>query len=177
MAGLLLGALAAAHGWSQAAAAKPFVYDSHDLFYELKIPAGWEFREEEDSNRITISKGDARVIVAAAKTEDKDTVESLLEARKKLLLEQCPAVEFRDHGKAPLASAAGAYFTAYCPGSGLPTITRVAGSRNYWKFFLFSSTAPVTELPAVQADLDRMAASLKAGDGLPEGKAERMRAR
>jgi hypothetical protein len=54
---------------------------------------------------------------------------------------------------------------------------RVAGSRNYWKFFLFSSTVPVAELPAVQADLDRMAASFKVGDGLPEGRAARMRAR
>jgi hypothetical protein len=109
--------------------------------------------------------------------DDGITVERFLEFRKSILRQKCPAAEFRDLGKETVAGVAGASFAAYCPGPGLPTMIRVAAALNYWKVFLFSSAVPAAELPAVQADLDRMSASFKAGDGLPEGKAERMRAR
>jgi hypothetical protein len=109
--------------------------------------------------------------------DDGITVERFLEFRKSILRQKCPAAEFRDQGKETVAGVAGASFAAFCPGPGLPTMIRASAALNYWKVFLFTSAVPVAELPSVQADLDRMAASFKAGDGLPEGRAERMRAR
>lgn len=143
----------------------------------VEVPAGWEYSGNEESNEIVITKGDASVSVAVLNNDEGITVERFLEYRKSILRQQCPAAEFRDQGKGTVAGVAGASFAAFCPGPGQPTLIRVSAAFNYWKFFVFSSTVPVAELPAVQSDLDRMAASFKAGDGLPEGRAERMRAR
>ena len=35
---------------------KPHVYSSPDLFFEVEIPAGWDYRQEEGSNEITMYK-------------------------------------------------------------------------------------------------------------------------
>ena len=102
MAAVLLGSLIAAQRQTKAAA-KPFVYGSHDLFYVVEIPAGWEYSGNEESNEIVITKGDASVSVAVLNNDEGITVERFLEYRKSILRQQCPAAEFRDQGKGTVA--------------------------------------------------------------------------
>ena len=65
----------------------------------------------------------------------------------------------------------------YCAGLQLRATVRIAASVQYWKFFTLKAICPAAELEEVQTTIDRIAASFKPGDGLPEGCAERMRAR
>jgi hypothetical protein len=83
----------------------------------------------------------------------------------------------REEGKTTVAGVSGAYFTIFCPGPQLPTINRVSVSINFGKFFILNVTSPTGELPDAQPIIDRMTRSFKPSDGLPEGRAERMRAR
>jgi len=151
------------------------VYGSHDLFYVVEIPAGWEYRNEEGSNEITISKDDVSVSVAVVDAEIGNTVETLLEARKKLLLERCPSAELHEETTQAVAGVAGRSLTMYCAGPSAPTTVRVSASMQYWKFFVFYVTCPTAKWSEMQPIVDRMARSFRHGDGLPEGRAERMR--
>lgn len=179
----MLGVLVTVHGAGQGSqgqaggAAKPMVYGSHDLFYVVEIPAGWEYRNEEGSNEITISKDDVSVSVAVVDAEIGNTVETLLEARKKLLLERCPSAELHEETTQAVAGVAGRSLTMYCAGPSAPTTVRVSASMQYWKFFVFYVTCPTAKWSEMQPIVDRMARSFRHGDGLPEGRAERMRAK
>jgi hypothetical protein len=152
-------------------------YQSRDLFFVVERPSGWEYRTTEDSNEVIFQNGNISVSVAAANNDDDNSVEQFLEVNKSLLRQQCPAAEMREEGKTTVAGIPGAYFTMFCLGPRLPTIVRISAALNYGKFFIFNVTAPGAELPTVQADIDHMAQSFKAGDGLPEGREPRKQAK
>jgi hypothetical protein len=174
---MLLGA----SGWIPAGAqpvpAHWLSYQSHDLFYLIDYRSDWEFVEQDESNEVKFQSGNVSVSVAAANDDEGYTVEQFLEVNKSLLRQQCPAAEVQEEGKATVAGVPGAYFTMFCPGPRLPTVVRISVALNFGKFFILNVTAPSAELPAFQAAIDRMARSFKAGDGLPEGREPRKRAR
>jgi len=179
---MLLSSTAA---WNLACAQAPpttqtahwLTYQSRDLFFVVDRPSAWDYRTEEDSNEVVFQSGNLSVSVAVANNDEGNTADQFLEVNKSLLRQQCPAAEMREEGKARVAGVPGAYFTMFCPGPRLPTIVRISAAANYRKLFIFNVTVPIAELPAFQADIDHMARSFKASDGLPEGRAERMRAR
>jgi hypothetical protein len=177
--------LAGASTWNPAAAQSPpatrtahwLSYQSHDTFYLVDYRSDWEFVEQDETNEVKFQSGNVSISVAAANNDEGKTVEQFLEANKSLLRQQCPASEMREEKKTIVAGIPGATFTMFCPGPRLPTIVRISASANFGKLFVFKVTAPTAELPALQAYIDRMAQSFKPSDGLPEGRAERMRAR
>ena len=169
-AALAVAASGAAAQTATAQPAKARIYASPDLFFEVEIPAGWDYRNEEDSNEITVQKGDVSVSVAVPSIEESDTVQAFLDVNKKLLKEQCPSAEIRAEGKTTVAGADGEYFLMFCSGPHLPTLVRIAASIRYKHFFIFNVTAPNEQWAALQPVIDRMAQSFKAGEGLPEGR-------
>jgi hypothetical protein len=177
--------LSSTAAWNLAGAQTPpatqtarwLTYQSRDLFFVFDRPSAWEYHTEEDSNEVVFLRGNLSVSVAVANNDEGNTVDQFLEVNKSLLRQRCPAPEVREEGKATVAGAPGAYFTMYCPGPRLPAIVRISAAANYGKFFIFNVTVPSAELPAAQAEIDQMARSFKASDGLPEGHEPRKRAR
>jgi len=154
---------------------KPHLYSSPDLFFEVEIPAGWDFRPEEGSNEITIYKDNLSVSVAVPAIEETDTVQAFLDVNRKMLKDQCPTAEARAEGKATVGGAEGGYLLMFCPGPRLPTLVRISASIQYKHFFVFNVTAPSAQWEALQPILLRMAQSFKADEGLPEGREPRKR--
>jgi hypothetical protein len=112
--------------------------------------------------------------VGAAEDGSGDTVEEILEFNKSVVRRLCPAAEMWAEGKVALGGVPGAYFSMLCPGPQADTIVRVSAALIHERFFIFKVAAPFAELYAAQAAFDRIARSLRAGDGLPEGREPRM---
>ena len=173
---ILLPACAAA--WNLVGGETPFaarrssgrVYLSPDGFFAVEAPVGWEHHQQEGSNEVTFLHGKVVVSVSTAENEAGDTIEQFLEFSKSIVRHIWPASEVWHQGKTTVAGASGAYFTMFCPGQRARTIVRIAAALNHERFYLFKIAAPSEELPAVQAAIDRMAQSLRAGDGLPGGR-------
>jgi hypothetical protein len=169
--------LASAQTSTTAAPAHWLTYQSHDLFYLIDYRSDWEFVEQDGSNEVKFKSGNVSVSVAVENNDDNNTVEQFLEMNKSLLLQQCSRAEIKEEGKTTVAGVPGAYFTMVCPGPGLPTLVRISASLSFGKLFILNVTSPRAELPKVQAGIDRMVQSFKVGDGLPEGREPRKRAR
>lgn len=177
--------LAGAAAWNPAAAQAPsttkaahwLTYQSHDTFYVIDYRTDWEYAGQDESNEVKFQRGNVSVTVAVANNDEGKTVEQFLEIDKSRLRQQCPAAEVREEGKTTVAGVSGAYFTMFGPGPRLPTIVRISASINFGKFFILNVTGPSGELPEAQPIIDRMTRSFKPSDGLPEGRAPRMRAR
>jgi hypothetical protein len=174
---VLLGAAGWISAGAQPAPAHWLNYQSHDAFYRIDYRTDWEIVEQDETNEVKFQRGNVSVTVAAAKNDEGNTVEQFLEINKSRLRQQCPAAEVREEGKTTVAGVSGATFTMFCPGPRLPTIIRISASINFGKFFILNVTGPAGELPDAQPVIDRMTRSFKPSDGLPEGRAERMRAR
>lgn len=174
---VLLGAAGWISAGAQPAPAHWLNYQSHDTFYVIDYRTDWEIVEQDETNEVKFQRGNVIVSVAVANNDDGKTVAQFLEIDKSRLRQQCPAAEVREEGKTTVAGVSGATFTMFCPGPQSPTIVRISASINFGKFFILNVTSPTGELPDAQPIIDRMTRSFKPSDGLPEGRAERMRAR
>ena len=175
VAGLAIAGFSALGQMPPAQQPKAHLYTSPDLFFEVEIPAGWDYRNEEGSNEILVLKGDVSVSVAVTPIEEGDPAQKFLDVNKKMLKQQCPSAELRAEGTTKVAGVEGAYFSMFCPGPRLPTLVRISTAIQYGHFFVFNVTAPSEQWAAMQPVIDRMAQSFKAGEGLPEGREPRKR--
>jgi hypothetical protein len=173
---ILLPACAAA--WNLVCGKTPFavdeasghIYQSPDGSFAVEAPIGWKHRRQAGSNEVIFLNGNVSVSVATAETNADDTIDQFLEFNKTLLRYMCPAAEVRTEGQIAIAGAPGAYFTMECPGPRKRTIVQIAVALIRKKLYIFKAAAPSEELYVVQAAIDRMAQSLRAGNGMPVGR-------
>jgi hypothetical protein len=144
------------------------VYLSPDGCFVVEAPADWERSKQDGSNELTLMKGQVSVCVAAAKTEDGDTVDQFMEFNKSLLRSMSPAAEVWGEGPATVAGASGAYFTMLCPSPRGRTIVRVAAALVQRRLYIFKTAAPSAELYTAQAAINRIEQSFRVGTGLPQ---------
>jgi hypothetical protein len=137
------------------------LYSSPDGAFAIEAPADWELSQQQDSNELTFTKGEASVSVSTAETESGDPVEQFLEFSKSLLRHMCPTAEVWAEGQATVAGASGAYFSMVCPGPRTRTMVRVAAAEIQKRLLIFKTAAPTSELYAAQEVIDRMEKSLK----------------
>jgi peroxiredoxin len=145
-------------------------YQSPDGAFSIEVPAGWQVRNEEGSNEVTILRGNVSVSVSTEGTEAGTNVEQWLEVNKSLLRQQCPTAEIREEGKTTVAGEAGAYFSMYCPGPRLPTIVIMSTAIKNGKLYSFNVTSPSAQLAAAQPEIDKMGQSFLPGSDKPESK-------